>query len=463
MKKEFDFFLPPYTLEEMNFQINSSQVKDYWHDLVNTNYAFSQTKGEGTVVFVLDTTYKYSHPDLKDNILEQFAKSFTDDTVDNNNQKHGDHVGGIIGGIDNEIGVIGAAPNTKIVYVRVLNKNGSGTSNWIANGIRYVADLDMGEEYKDHKRIINMSLGGPSPIPAVENAMKYANEKGVFILCAAGNSSYTGSDNVGYPGKYDDLCITVSSVGETDGFSNFSSGGVAVDVSAYGERIYSTYGTGYARLSGTSMATPLVAGICALVLSKWGDQIKTIKDLENFLKIHALDKGPIGEDNQYGAGIIRVKPLIDNRPDGTTPPDEPDTPDNPIREMRTITMPFEGKWSLIWNNLTSASQRDFLYDTFVYSDASNLTEYEIFFVKEVVLDYTSNKFAREAFDLVWQNFQWYFTNRGMWMRPNDDYVDVAEWTAYFLEVLLKQRGVVVKVQSLKGTDATGRTVVFNSK
>ena len=185
------------------------------------------------------------------------------DYVDNDNTSddgngHGTHCAGITGALtNNSIGIAGVAPQTSIYAVRVLDNQGSGTLDAVAQGIREAADSGA--------KVISLSLGAPNGGTALQQAVQYAWNKGSVIVAAAGNA---GNTKANYPAYYSEV-IAVASTDQSDKKSSFSTYGSWVDVAAPGSNIYSTYkGSTYQLLSGTSMATPHVAGVAALLANQ---------------------------------------------------------------------------------------------------------------------------------------------------------------------------------------------------
>ncbi|WP_409288173.1 S8 family peptidase [Peribacillus sp. SCS-37] len=223
---------------------------------------WEQTKGRGITIAVLDTGCDFSHPDLKERI--KGGRNFTAD--DNSNPDkfmdyngHGTHVAGTMAASYDETGVSGAAPEAQLLIVKVLDKNGSGKYEWIKNGILYAI-----EQKAD---IISMSLGGPADDPGLHDAIKKAVAQNILVVCAAGNEGDgdENTDELGYPGCYNEV-ISVGAIDFERRSSEFTNSNKEVDLVAPGEGIISTYPGGkYAKLSGTSMAAPHVAGALALV------------------------------------------------------------------------------------------------------------------------------------------------------------------------------------------------------
>jgi major intracellular serine protease len=223
---------------------------------------WEKSKGKGITVAILDTGCDITHPDLSERIIG--GRNFTDD--DNRNPDlytdyngHGTHVAGTIAAVQNNNGVIGVAPEANLLILKVLNKNGSGQYDWIINGINYAVEQKVA--------IISMSLGGSEDVPELHQAIQNAIANQILVVCAAGNEGdgQESSDEFSYPGSYNEV-ISVGAINLKRRSSEFSNSNNEVDLVAPGEEILSTYINGqYARLSGTSMATPHISGALALI------------------------------------------------------------------------------------------------------------------------------------------------------------------------------------------------------
>ncbi|MEW6545699.1 MAG: S8 family peptidase [Bacillota bacterium] len=244
-------------------------------DRIDADLAWASSRGTGVKVAIVDTGIDKDHPDLVDNLKGGYLAIQTGvykrkgpDGWDDDNG-HGTHVAGIVAAVDNTIGVVGVAPEAWLYGVKVLDRTGSGYYSDIIEGIQWCIDNGM--------QVINMSLGGSTDSPALHDAVIAAYNSGITIVCAAGNSG-PEEDTVAYPARYPEV-IAVAATAADDSVPDFSSRGPEVDIAAPGVSILSTWNDGgYATASGTSMASPHVAGTVALYLAAQGpaspDQVR---------------------------------------------------------------------------------------------------------------------------------------------------------------------------------------------
>lgn len=232
--------------------------------------------GKGTVVAILDTGCQPDHPDLTGRIISgrNFTADFNGDANDfSDNNGHGTHVAGTVAASLQPNGkIVGVAPETQLLILKVLNGEGSGDYAGIISGIQYA--IDWRGPNGEKTTVISMSLGGPDNVPELHDAVKRAVDNGIPIVCAAGNEGDDShsTDEFAYPGAYGEV-IQVGAVDFNRKIAPFSNTNNEIDLVAPGINIYSAYpGSQYATLSGTSMATPHVSG--ALVL------IKNIAEME---------------------------------------------------------------------------------------------------------------------------------------------------------------------------------------
>ncbi|WP_189335326.1 S8 family peptidase [Actinoplanes ianthinogenes] len=272
---------------------------------MNVPTAWQRSTGTGVTVAVIDTGVDASHPDLAGQVLTGYDATTDQDGGTTDPQGHGTHVAGTVAALaGNGIGVAGVAPDVKILPVRVLDAKGVGYDSDTAQGIVWAADHGAD--------VINMSLGGTDRSSAVSSAVAYARSKGVVVVAAAGNERQKGSPT-SYPGA-DPGVIAVAATDSADQVASYSNAGDYVDVAAPGSSIISTYPTGlaaagYATMNGTSMASPHVAAVAALLLAaKPG---LTPDEVESALEGSAVDLGAAGKDNDFGYGRVDAAAALD--------------------------------------------------------------------------------------------------------------------------------------------------------
>lgn len=293
--------------------------------------AWDLQTGSGVVVAVIDSGVDYTHPDLAANMwvntdevagngIDDDANGFVDDVrgwdfaYDDANPMddhyHGTHVAGTVAAVaNNGVGVAGVAFNAKIMAVKGLDSMGYGGYADLAAAVIYATD--------NGADVINASWGGSFSDATLSNAVAYAQSHGVVFVAAAGNSDLNaaGFYPVSYPGV-----IAVAASDSGDNRATFSNWGSRIDVAAPGVSIYSTFpGASYNYLSGTSMASPHVAGVAALVLSK--NPSLSVVQVRDVLRAAVDDIGAPGFDIYTGNGRINalkavqaVTPPVDNTP-----------------------------------------------------------------------------------------------------------------------------------------------------
>lgn len=286
--------------------------KQWHHKTIGSVPAWAKQKGSKNVlVAIVDTGVDCGHPDLAANIDTSKTFSAYNDSGCEDMQGHGTHVAGTVGAVtDNQIGVAGVAPDITLMSAKVLSNSGSGSYASVAAGI--VAAADAGAD------IISMSLGGPSNSAVITEAIKHAISKGALPVAAMGND---GNERPSYPAAIDGV-FSVGATAINDQRARFSQYGSHIDIAAPGVNIMATFprnasgmpGKDYGAISGTSMATPIVSAVAALVMSQnpgiSPEQVKTI------LKASAVDAGDPGFDKYYGAGIVNAEAALNASPAG---------------------------------------------------------------------------------------------------------------------------------------------------
>jgi serine protease len=295
---------------------NDPMYKEQWNfKAIDVEKAWQKTKGKGITVAVIDTGVSRVD-DLKNT---NFVKGYDfvndrEDASDDNG--HGTHVAGTIAqSTNNNFGVAGIAYEANIMPLKVLSASGGGTISDIAEAIIFAAD--------NGANVINMSLGGGGESKLMQEAIDYAYRKGVVIVAAAGNSNRNAAF---YPARYPKV-IAVSAISSTGEKAPYSNYGAGVDVSAPGGAIAKgkngekgdtsggilqntidpkTKQSVFSSFQGTSMASPHVAGVVALI------EASGVKDPEKVAQILKQSSRKVADDtlNYYGAGYLNASAAV---------------------------------------------------------------------------------------------------------------------------------------------------------
>ncbi|CDQ41763.1 S8 family peptidase [Virgibacillus salexigens] len=300
MIKENVVTFDSHQIKEVHLPDLGTDFIDWGLHTIMAPTAWERTKGENIKVAVLDTGIDYNHPDLINNVKDH--KDFTNSpSASLDIQGHGTHVAGIIAGSDNGVGITGVAPDAEIYAGKVLGDNGSGSFGSIIKGIRWAISKKVD--------IINMSLGtAKQPPNDFYEAIKQAKAQGIVIVAATGNAN----SSVCYPARYDEV-IAVGAIDNKYDKASFSNYGVKNEITAPGVDILSCYkNKGYAKLSGTSMATPIITGSIALYLSIHKNFSKSVNIdvIHKAISQATVDLGNDGKDEYFGAGLINLAKLI---------------------------------------------------------------------------------------------------------------------------------------------------------
>lgn len=280
--------LPPYSVNlspramrhEVDWGLSAYGVPGLWNE----------TDGEGVTVAVIDTGVD-DHRHLK---VKTHA-NFTQDSESRDTVGHGTHVAGVIASRSPQCR--GIAPGVELISLKALGHSGFGSNSWVAGSVRFA--INAGAD------IICMSLGGPTRSTEVTDAVREASEKGVIIICAAGNDA----GPVNYPAALPET-IAVGAVDQQGHRCEFSCSGEEIVVAAPGEHVTSLWlNDGYATLSGTSMAAPFVAGVVALYLSACRN--KSCPGVLTALRETCTDVGQSGHDPEYGWGLINPREMLE--------------------------------------------------------------------------------------------------------------------------------------------------------
>jgi subtilisin family serine protease len=300
-KMPFIQFAEPSVKMEKCFMPNDTYFRSFQWDkwVMYADLIWDVTLGSSDIIVaVCDEGVDYLHPDLRDNFYSSllgydFVDMDPDPYPDSAGETHGTHVAGIIGAvINNGIGVAGWA-QVRLLSVRVLSEQGSGSDYDVAEGIRWSAD--------NGARIINLSLGGYEVSTVLASAVEYAWNQGVLLFAATGND---GISNIYYPAKLND-CIAVGALAQDNKIAFFSNYGNKQELVCPGVSILSTVNdSSYDIYQGTSMACPQASGIAALILSLYPNLSN--QRLRAILDVGTIDLGTSGKDNLYGYGLLNA-------------------------------------------------------------------------------------------------------------------------------------------------------------
>ncbi len=253
-------------------------------DAIGAYTAQQYGSGDGVKVAIIDSGVDYSHSQLRQRFGNDKGYDFVRNSAEPMDENgHGTHVAGIAAASD-----YGVAPRCRLYAVRVLDENGSGTE----------ADAIAGIEWciKNSVDVANMSFGGPVASQALEEVCEYAWQQGMLLVAAAGNNGYGAN----YPAAFGESVIAVAAVDESLQHPEFSNIYETNDIAAPGVGIVSTYlNERYATLTGTSMASPHVAGSLALA--------KSVASADGQLEELMKEKADSYNDTEaFGAGLVRI-------------------------------------------------------------------------------------------------------------------------------------------------------------
>lgn len=385
-------------------------------------------------VKIADTGGKQTHTDLQRG--QQLGRNYSSSTTLDDVYGHGTHVAGIA--FADGFGMLSELIDAGLVTwtpIKVLADQGQGSFSQVANMIN-------SEEADNDKRIqagesviFNGSFaGGTIVFEPVDEALERSVQKGVMYVFAAGNSGGA----VNYPGK-SKYAITASSLDQSMKASNFSSRGPEVDQANPGAGILSTYkNNGYASLSGTSMASPFLASLCAIAKAKYGPAIPDYEAMKAYLAKVSSDLPPDGRDDLTGWGIAYVRAILDTAPGGSPPPPPPPPPS----QKSTITLE-DGQFTMTWKRISESTSR-------------------ILIVPYYKIRATADGDSEKSYDIV-KNFAREYFQRRVIVVPDDmDSGDATFWTGRFMQIIAKSKGIDLTCLELHGNDGAGRNFIVTN-
>ncbi|MFJ8255960.1 S8 family serine peptidase [Peribacillus asahii] len=288
---------PNYVIKRSATASDPYYTRQWYHQVIGIEDAWDVTTGSREVVVaIIDDGLDIKHQEFKNQIIAPYDV-ILDSKLEITAGEHGTHIAGIIASsINNDYGGAGIAPNVKIMPINVFDGENARHSD-VITAIDYAI--------KQGADIINLSLGGTDPSALFNEAIQRAHKAGLLIIAAAGND---GKNVYDYPASYDHV-IGVSATDKSDKIARYSNYGSTIDLAAPGTSIYSTlpYNT-YGYMTGTSMATPIVAGVAALVWSI--NPSLTNEQIEQQLYRTSFDLGVEGKDRYYGYGRIDARKAV---------------------------------------------------------------------------------------------------------------------------------------------------------
>ena len=316
---DVEYAEPNYVRKAFAVTPNDPYYSQQWGlNNINAPGAWDTTTGNPNVVIaIIDTGVDYNHEDLAGKVIlgpnyvnTDSAGNPTYDPIDDNG--HGTEVAGIAAAVtNNSIGIAGVSWGSKILAIKALDKSGTGYDSDIAKGIVYAADHGA--------KIINLSLGGPNNSRVLADAIEYAHENNCVITAAGGNEAQSGN-TVEYPAAYPGV-IAVAATGSNNDWASYSNYKWYIDVAAPGgdgypndssHGILSCYpdylGPKYLSDQGTSMATPFVSGLVALVAAEYPD--RTADQITRSIEELSTDLGTPGRDDYFGYGLINAQKTV---------------------------------------------------------------------------------------------------------------------------------------------------------
>ncbi|PWR14220.1 type VII secretion-associated serine protease mycosin [Micromonospora sicca] len=301
-------------VRQEQWQLDELQARTAWHD----------STGRGVIVAVIDSGVDGAHPDLAGQVLPGIDLVSPDGAEGPDPVGHGTTVAGLIAGRnDDDRGVVGLAPDARILPVRVLDdENRYDDAMIVAKGVRWAVD--------NGARVINLSLGGSGDSPALAAALDYAFARDVVVVACTGNLASSTGTKVWYPAREPGVLAVAGLERSTQNLWSGSITGHETTLAApatalFGARPGGPTG-GYWRVQGTSFASPLVAATAALVRARFPQM--SAGDVVNRLITTAKDLGPTGRDDRFGYGMVDPVAALtaDVPPARRNPLDDNDSP-----------------------------------------------------------------------------------------------------------------------------------------
>lgn len=381
---------------------------------------------EPVVVKISDTGVDVAHPELA-GAWWLPSSDYTGDGPELH--MHGTHVAGIVFSLTEPLVKKGLV---QFKSCRNLGTEGQGNFSWAVNMLATERPEDQAFEKAGKHVIYNMSWGGMTGVQsAMEKEMETDSKFGVGFVAAAGNN---GAEVPSYPAS-SAYVIATASLDENLQVSSYSTRGVFVDNAMPGRNISSTVpGGGFATLSGTSMASPMMTAGAVIAKSKYGDRIPDVAALHKYLAFVATDILPEGWDKSAGWGITYFTKILDTRPEdviGNPPPPPP-----PIAQSG-VTSQWDAGYFMRWQ----------------YSGEKT---FRTLFVRNIRLTVTGQGTGEEVYDKFTPWLSSFFASRAIILSKDRSGPDAAWWTAKFIEIVGKNDGWTITADALEAVDEKGR-------
>ena len=323
---------------------NDPSYPSQWHlPKISAQQAWDISTGVPEVVIaILDTGVDGTHPDLAAKMVAGY-NSYDKNTDTRDVYGHGTKVAGAAAAIGNNgVGVSGVSWQSRIMPVRVSDTSGYAYYSTISNGLTWAVDHGA--------KVMNISFGGVAASSSIASAAQYVRSRGGVVVAAAGNCGCLDST------APNSQLISVSATDSNDNLASWSSRGTYVDVAAPGAGILTTAkGGGYSSVSGTSFASPVTAGVVALMMA--ANPTLAPADLEALLKANADDKGAAGWDSSFGFGRINAYRAIAAAAASSPLPPPPPPPDTTapanVAGFSATASGTATRIDLTWTNPTS--------------------------------------------------------------------------------------------------------------
>lgn len=438
---QWDIVLDPIeteTIQPSLYELQTGNWTPKFHETEEYKDYIREHAARKVVVYVHDTGAKYNNKYLYKSGKNILGKVYTGEQPEDGHG-HSTHVAGCIAAYspDFPLGVAGSiADYIWIIPHKVLTNTGTGSFSWVTESMQDA--FEDGKKYQEAGFFVihNLSLGGSTHYQPLEDVIVKAREAGQLVFIAAGN---TGNFPVQFPGRSKGA-NAVAAIDQMGNRASFSSWGNEIYMSAGGVSVLSTMPNDQlAKLSGTSMATPTLAGLAAIVACT--NPKATANQVENFLVHYATDIKPDGWDNKTGYGTVKYSNYVgqnaENEPDTPLkdPVDEPDepNPDYPTRPERYIEFRLP-TYTAIWKTVSG-------------------TQFEKVEL-EIKVGIKSKYLDEACYDLVKDQFDWFFCANGQCgrafvLQDIHGFKDAGYYAGFFAELLINRREKLIPLEDIK--------------